>query len=437
MERVLSTDEQSKILRADLENVLYYQKWINSKTQKKLDSKRILGVVAAGKGSENYLPYTVPKIVKQISEMGLGADIVVGLNNGFECQAVTNYFALIPDTKIIHLYTGEKTSSTAPAELFENAECAGPTYRISNHDLPSCKHRIFVVHQRKGIYAAGKIRVLGDIYGSLLLRSIDDGWIPPAFQVAFDAESQFLVNENHVVPKIDSNGLIPILNELRDHPDIDLLGANNRYVVYRQSVINGMEVLVPDFDEELPPIQWYLNILHGQYPGFKYKPAGGTVGKTDVLISLFTVITQKYPGARIDDVHLTVLAKGSGFKGEIFMNTASTNRVPSISDKTVNAHLKLAWMEQVYRWSAGIYALELNYGKENVRPICSASFPWNVILNPMRFWKRLIKIEQHNFYNMLRKLGALTRSLPAYIEINKRALENPDVLQGPEAKASW
>lgn len=432
-----SRKEQDRALRDDVRSVLFYREQINAKTNCTFDTTRILGVVAAGKGAENYLPYTIPKIIQQVSELGKGADIVIGLNNGFECQSILDRFTLLPDVQVIHLYTGEKTASTVPSEIFDNSQCEGQPYLLSAIDPHRAKHRVLVVHQKEGLYSAGKIRVLGDIYGSLLWKSIENGWTPPKFIVAFDAESQFLVNQQNIAPKLESNGLLLIVNELQNHPEIDLLGANNRYVVYRKNAIDGIGVFLPDFNAELPPIQWFLNILHGKYLGYKYKPAGCTVGKVDTIISLFAVIAERYPGTRIDDVHLTILAQNAGFRGDIFMSVVSTNRVPNPSDRTTGTLSQPAWIEQVYRWSTGIHGLEINYGNHNVRPICSASFPWNILIDPIGFWQAMIAMEKLNFYTGLKKMKVLIYAFWVFIKIRKKALENPDRLRDPEANASW
>ncbi len=438
MEKLSLRKQQEKTLSADIERVLSYRKWINAKTNNNFDTTRMLGVVATGKGAENYLPNTIPKLIKQISEIRIGADIIIGLNNGFECQNVIESFTLLPNVQVIHLYTDKKVASTSPAKIFDNLNCQGNPYRLSKVDLQRSRHRIFVVHQKEGPYSAGKIRVLGDIYESLFLDSIDNGWIPPAILLTFDAESQFLVNRDYTIIAPDSNGLIPIIDELKNNPEIDLLGANNRYVVYRKNMVDGIEVLLPNFEAELPPVHWFLNIVHGKYRGYKWKPGGGTVGKTDVIISLLTLIAQRYPGARIEDVQLTILAKHAGFQGDIFMDTVSTNRVPSLTDLTGDQNPESAWIEQVFRWIASAYALEEKYGKHKVRYFNNAiGFPWSVWID-IRFFKRIMEIEKLNFLQvLLKKSKVLIAALFFFIKIRKKASENPDILQGSGAKASW
>ena len=440
MEKISLREKQNKTLMTDVKSVLSYRKWINAKTNSTFDPKRILGVVAAGKGAENYLPCTIPKIIQQISELELGADIIIGLNNGFECPAVIECFTLLPNVQVIDLYTEKKAASQIPAKIFENVNCEGEPYCLSNVELQDSRHRIFVVHQQEGAYSAGKLRVLGDIYGSLLLKSIDHGWIPPAILVAFDAESQFLVKQEGAIPQPESNGLSLIVSELQRNQKLDLLGANNRCVVYQKTMVGTTEVLVPDFSKELPPIIWLTNVVHGHYRGYMYKPGGGIVGRTDVMIGLLAVIAERYPGSRLEDIHLSVLAKHAGFRGDVFMSVLVTNRVPSLTEMKANESAKLARLEQFERWLAGIYSLEANYGKHNVMPLHSTNYPWHLWQDPIGFLQRVSLIEKMNFFTLYAHIKVsklIIASSFAFFKIRQKASKNPDILQGSKAKADW
>lgn len=429
--------QQDKNLQSDVKSVLSYLEKIRSFTNGRLDKTRILGVVAAKEGAEEYLPYTIPRIIKQISEIGMGGDIIIGLNNGFKCDDVIENFSFIPDVNVIHLYTSDKMASTIPANIFANADCEGSPYYLSNLSPQVTQHRIFIIHQKRGLYTSGKIRILGDIYGGLVLQSIACGWNPPEILLTFDAESQFFVNPKKHTVDTESNGLSLLVNDLQKNPDIDILGANNRYVVYSQGMINETKVLLPNFSKDVPLIPWCLNIFHGKYAGYYLKPAGGTIGRTDVIMSLLAAIAKRYPGSRVEDVHLTILAKYAGLRGGIFMDALATNRVPNSTDLTTDIPQKLAWIEQMRRWMAGVRALEINYGKHNIKTILSNSFPWHVLLNPFKFYKGVMEKERLSFH-LIYKVSKI--SLLAFFKfryLRKLAIESPDILQGTEAKADW
>ncbi|MBD6617870.1 hypothetical protein FNW02_19065 [Komarekiella sp. 'clone 1'] len=428
--------QQDKTLEIDVKNVLSYRAWIQAKTNNIFDSTRVLGIVAATKGAENYLPYTIPKIIQQISEMGMMADIVIGLNNGFQCPSVINRF-MRPDVQVIHLYTGEKTANNTPAKIFDNLMCEGKPYCLTNINFQQAKHRIFVVHQQEGQYSAGKIRVLGDVYGSLLMNSIDNGWIPPAILVTFDAESQFLIEQKYSFIEPDSNGLKLILNQLITHPEIDILGVRHKFLVYRKDIVNKTEVLVPNFNEDLPPIQWFLDIVHGRFSSFMTKPGGGTFGKSDTIISLLTVIAESYPGSRCEDSHLTILAEYAGFIGDIFVDVVATNRSPHITDMTTGKPPKKAWIEQVYRWSTSVQALKLLYGEHNIKRIVDDSLPWWLALTKQIEIFKLIRGKENNLFTVIKKLKFSIIAFLTSRQIKKSSRQNPDVLKGSRAKACW
>ncbi|MFN6498159.1 MAG: hypothetical protein RMX65_014285 [Nostoc sp. DedQUE01] len=436
-EKITLREKQDRTLEADVKSVLDYRAWIQGKTHHTFDNTRMLGIVATTKGAENYLPYTIPKIIQQISEIGMMADIVIGLNNGFECPAVIDQFVLLSDVQIIHLYTGEKLANNIPAPIFDNVMCQGESYYLNNMDKLYCRHRIFVLHQKQGQYSAGKIRVLGDIYGSLLLKSIENGWIPPALLVAFDAESIFLVNQNYSVIEPESNGLKLIVNHLQNHSKIAILGTRNKFAVYQKAIVNGSEILLPNFSEELSPIHWFLDIVHGRFNGYRYKPASGTVGRTDALISIIAVIAERYPGIKSDDTHITILAKCAGFIGDIFMDVISTNRTPSLDDMTMEQPPKRAWKEQLYRWNTANQGLKLLYGEHNIKFIVSYEFPWFTLIQPLKFCKPLIINKKINLYVKIKKLIVLAIAFFIWQKISNRSIDNPDMLQGSKAQAFW
>jgi hypothetical protein len=436
-EKLSLREKQDRRLREDIKSVLSYREWIQRITNNTFDNTRVIGIVAAARGAENYLPYTIPKIITQISEIGMMADIVIGLNNGFECPTVIDSFRSLGDVQVIHLYTSEKLANNIPAKIFNNVKCEGEPYYLKNIDCQHCKHRIFVVHQKQGEYAAGKIRVLGDIYSSLLLKSIENGWIPPAILVTFDAESQFLVEQKYAFVEPESNGLMLIVSKLQKQSEIDILGARSRFAVYQKGAIDGSKVLLPNFNKEVPPLQFFLDTVHGKYSGCKSMTGGGIVGRIDALVSLIVVISQRYPGTRIEDTHLTILAKYAGFVAEIFTNVVSTNRTPSLTEITMDKPPKKAWIEQIYRWNSGYQGLKLCYGEHNIKSIVSDGFPWSIFTAPIAFLKRLKRTDKFTLSTVIHKFKVLAIAFAASRNIKKRSLENPDILQGSQAKASW
>jgi len=429
-------ETQNNALMEDVKSVLAHREWIHATTHGSIDRTRVLGIVAAGKGAENYLPYTIPKLIRQISEMGKGADIVIGLNNGFECPPLQR-LTVLPNVHVIHLYTEEKWTSTTPARSFADCRCEGGPYHLTSTDLARATHRIFVVHQRAGPHSPGKIRILGDIYGSLLLESTQNGWIPPGILVTFDAESQFFGLQAGGIPECESNGLMLIVSKLQASPEIDLLGARSTYAVYRKELIDGIEVHLPDFREELPPLQRFLRAVHGCQRGFRWHPGGGTVGRSDVVISLLVVIASRYPGVRNEDVQLSILAQHAGFRSDILTDVVSTNRVPSITDMTTDEAPQPAWVQQMHRWIANVHALEVLYGKHNLRAIISTGFPWEISGDLMGFRESFMGTENTNLQTIRRNIKALWLAFVTFRQIKRAVSQRPDKLSGPQSNASW
>jgi hypothetical protein len=437
MRKTSRRETQDRALREDVQSVLAYRDRINARTHGATEGARILGIVAAGNGAENFLPYTIPKIVRQISETGKGADIVIGLNNGFECPMLLQRLPFLPDARVVHLYTEEKRSTTTPARVFADRSCEGEPYRLDSLAHPGETHRVFVVHQRAGPHAAGKIRVLGDIYGSLLLDSLEHGWIPPGILITFDAESQFLVAPAGTTPDPESNGLRLLIGKLQDCPEIDILGARPLYAVYRRGLVNGIDALLPDFHDPVPPIPWFLSAAHGRYPGYRWKPGGGTAGRSDVMMSLLVAIATKYPGARTEDVQLSVLAERAGLRGEIFPDVGFTNHVPSVNAMTTDDPPQRAWIQQMSRWIAGGHALERHYGRQNVGGIVSTGFPWPILADLPGFRRRLKETNRPHFRSFPKRARALWAAFVAFHRIKKQVAEHADLLEGPQATGSW
>ncbi|MEH1778780.1 MAG: hypothetical protein V7K67_22215 [Nostoc sp.] len=437
--KILLKSKQNNILRLDVKAVKKSRESIISKTKNSFNYTRILGVVSAANEADSFLPYTIPKIIQQIAGMGMKGDIIIGLNHGFECPKLIQCLKLLSNLQIIHLYTEAKTTNNIPARIFDNIKCMGEPYYLDNIYPEYSQHRIFIVHQKVSLHSSGKIRVLGDIYGSLLLKSIEKGWIPPEFVVTFDAETQFLIDSKYsgVESKLDANGLMLIVNELKKSPQIDILSTRNKFVVYRKSFLDDVEILLPDFSQEVPPIHLFLNAVHGRFSGYKWSTGSGIVAKTDAMISLLVIISKRYPGIRIEDVQLTILAYHAGFGFNISLDAISINRSPNIDERTISNSLKAAWMEQIYRWNSGCKSLELCYGKHNIIPIVDDRFPLFGIAGTFDLFRLLMESKKINLYTIIETVKSLMIAFITSRMIRRKSSDNPDILQGATAKASW
>ncbi|MDB9526159.1 hypothetical protein PN498_09195 [Oscillatoria sp. CS-180] len=428
---------QDQRLQSDVEAVKERHQWILEKCDRQLDNQRVMAVVAAGKGAEQYLPYTLPNLINQISASAMGLDLFIGLNNGFECPVLIDCLQKIETIQVIHLYLKERFSIDQAAPIYDNSKRTGNEYRLSQTVLPERHHRVFVIHQPASLYAAGKIRMLNDIYQSLILKSIAQGWKPPAYIIRMDAETIFLSLDEYLNEKSPTNGVLSCLDHLKNNPDLDFHSAIERFVLYQTKMIDGLSVMLPALKADVPPLQWFISLTHGNYKGFYWNPGGGTFGKSEVLISLISVIAQRYPGARIEDTHSSIVAYHAGFKRGIFKAAVFTNRVPNSDDIAADNPAMKAWEQQMMRWTAGSLALEENYGKHNVWLMTDSSFPWNVLLFPYSFFKSYFTLEDKNLWRLATRLKDLVIAALAFDDIKAQAIANRDVLQGEQAKASW
>lgn len=416
--------DRLNILKRDVENVLIQKKCINKKTNNTFDITRILGVVATTHGAENYISYTIPKIVKQINESGFNADIIIGLNNGFECPAVVDKIASISESQVIHLYTTTKIDRAIPAIIFDNVELNGQPYRIKEHGHKLIKNRIFFIHQKNGVHSQGKVRILLDIY-QLLLDSIAVGWIPPIFTLTFDAETMFLIDVKDGKIDIESNGFGLLIKEIVSNSEIDILGARLRNALYsKQVTTDGAEVFLPEFSKLVPPIQLFVNFAHGKYKRYGVKPGGGTIGKTDVIISLLFVISKSYPGTIGEDVHATILANHAGFNGGICKDVVITNRCADMTDITNNGSVELTAEKQIYRWITAYYVLERKYGRKNIRFVAGYNLVWNIFISLFEIFKELNRLNINGIFAFIIKIKHLLKAISVSIKLKKYALKS-------------
>ena len=434
---MITKKTQLKFLQKDVEDVLVQKKQINKRTNNKFDTSKVLGIVATKDGAEKYLSYTIPKIINQINDSGFSADIVIGLNNGFECPSVVKELTSKTALQLIHLYTTDKIERDIPALIFDNKELRGIPYRIKNIDNNHKKNRIFFVHQKSGTHTPGKVRILLDIY-QLLLDSLTVGWVPPLYTIIFDAESMFLVNRDNTNLDIQSNGLKLFINEIASNSRIDILGAIVRNAVYKEQVMtNKISTFWPEFSKAVPPIHLFLNLVHGKYYGYCWKPGGGTIGKTDVIISLLFVISKTYPGTIGEDLLTTILAHHAGFQGNICKSVIITNRCNDDNFAINNDRFALIGKKQLERWFTARYVLEKKYGKKNVRLISGYSKYVTLGIILTEIFKEVKKRNINCVIDIAKKIRHLLSAMPVLKMIKKDVRISVAKFNDSGDKAYW
>lgn len=479
MSAASSSERQDAQLRSDAALVRARYERIRAAAGQADDPSRVLGVVSAASGAERYLSDTIPRIARQIGQGGRWADLIIGLNNGFTSERTIERLAAIPDAQVIRLYTDARPSEAEPSAIFERPDLQPPRATIGGYGQP--QHRIFVVYQRASPYAAGKIRMLGDIFLGLVIPSIEQGWRPPRYTVAFDAETIFysdrrdrsLAREMAKVAllrkklpgdlerviqvlidlhaaarsqpsappappleRIDPHdpGLALLIDDLERDPGLAITSAITRFCVYRAAgAADGL--LQPDFSAPCSAMHMIYNYTCGLLPGCMCMAGGGTVGRTDCMASLLGVIAAQYPGTTSEDSLLTVLAAAVGFRTRMADHVFLTNRCPDLHDMTSHDPPRPAWQQQFVRWYAGFNAVEELYGRHNATDILGPSSEAFVTASLAIFYKHLQQTD--DIPGGLALLRRFLESGSEYEAIRHLALLNPDHLTGSASRPAW
>lgn len=419
-----SSREQIERLRKDGELVAERRSRLETQVAANggADASRLLGVVSAFGDANLHLANAIPKLLDQCAETGRRADILLGLNNGFNADESLAVIGRRPDAEIMHVYTDPRVDPTVPSAV---KTANGQEFNIgqpSDHT----KHRVIVIHQAASPMAAGKIRMLGDIYG-LVNKSITNGWTPPLYMLVFDAETQLLRGQRGRRPNLYSNGLAPLLSALDKDLSLDLVGSRNYFVVYN----NG----VPDYDVPIGPIHEFMQLAHSS-EGYRWLPGGGTVGKTIILTAILQTIAERQPGSAFIDTVTTVIAKAIGYKSIIITDVVSTNNAPPRSEKSRSR-------AQFVRWTAGYLGMIEMYG--DCPAVRNTVAPTLIVNIKIGLSQSLINAINNygwstTFYiaEVIHDLISLTATLPEYyLIVRRKAALIPGNPLDPNASTAW
>jgi hypothetical protein len=348
------------------------------------DPRRILCVLAAGGQADRLLLGSVPALLRQVSDAKLSADLLIGLNNGFDCPTLWKVLRNLPSTTVDDLYFAPKLDARTPSEAFTSPNLDGVPFSFADIGQFEGRHRIFAMHQREGVNERGKIRILSDVYG-LLIRSLMAGWCYPTLMCTLDADSRFLLAEQNRSPSLESNGLRKAIEELLERK-LDLLGCRLANAAY----VTKKDVDVPDFDLPIPALYLVINALHGLVPGMTWLPGAGTFGNADVLMSLLATVCIRYPNEIIEDVHASVLASDLGFRMMVSDEVFCTNQCYPQDQFSIDVH-KPMYLAPLRRWAQGLRLLECLYSRGAVEGIACSDLA-KVLTNPDNI--RLLMIAQ-------------------------------------------
>ncbi len=412
-----------KRLERDVAAVLIRHRDLLAGTGGRTDARRLLVVLSAARGAEQHLPRSLPRLFAQTREMGRSVDLLIGCNNGFEPPGLADFLERALDCRVIEGFcTKEEADKPAPV-----VDRPGVSLRIGA-GTPG-EDRCFLIRQRAapdappGV-AAGKIRMLGDLYG-LIGQSIATGWQPPRFLLACDSESEFDQLAAWSADGFGDPGLPLLIARLENDPHLELVGTRSRFVAFEAVPTGGRR---PRPDWQLPPIQLYLNLVHARSHGFMWLPGGGTIGRTDVMTALFSFICSAYPGVRTEDIMLSLLAQAAGFIVSNEPRVTSLNHCAPASEKALAR-------EQIERYLSGQKDLLDKFG-----PAATGIVPTStgeIVAAGYRLAASEIRASR-GLATKLAMLGNTARiigALPHYLEIARSAVK--DNSDDPSFFASW
>lgn len=375
--------------------------------EKSTSDERKIAVVLSSYNAKELLKPTLEELISQMRSAGMHGEIFVVLNNGggdnkdFIDQLIKEETKIEGVDKIFFAKSREEDflSSKDPRKIiFEEPDSQK---EIINSDQNN-KVRLIFIEQEKKEANEGKIRGLRDVY-NFLLELKRDGYYP-RYLLAIDSETRLRLSTDKTSPNGDGLGKMIELSKDGN----TLVGAANLLIPYDE---NGY----PDFNKTIPPIQEEINIIHGR-DGFNWLPGGATLGGFDKMVSILSVISQEYPGLRVEDVLTTIIANILKWDFFVTREVVHTNRCSGDLLKS---------FEQIMRWFEGVSSLE-KIADDGLNKILNSRLS-KLFIYPI---KDLLKGDK-NIFNLL----YLLFGLPPYLIINFLSKFKPDDIK--EGKANF
>ena len=390
------------------------------------DPLRLLVVISITHGAERHLPRSLPRLFAQTRARGCAVDLLLGCNNGYQSRELDAWLEKHSGCRVIEGFCS-KLAADRPAAIVDRG--GAPLLISATH--PD-EDRCFLIRQRpapqaRSGVAAGKIRMLGDLYG-LIADSIAAGWHPPRLLLACDAESEFELAAPWSLEQAGEPGLARLLERFANEADLDLLGTRNRFAAF-ETLPDGSRQ--PRLDWRLPSMQLYLNLVHSRAHGFMWMPGGGTLGRTEALTALLAVICSHYPSMRIEDTQTTLLGRSAGFGVAIDTRVCSLNRCASPAEKDLA-------IGQLERYISGQKDLEEKYGREVGRIVPGSTFTIiaaGVKMALVEIFSALAAGGGRRLAGTLLNTAHIIGALPTHIRIKLRAPK--DRSDDPDFSASW
>lgn len=310
------------------------------------ESDRLLAVLCARADALPLLRATLPNLIESVTAVGCVLELVLGLDVGFSAASEEELERICSPAELRLATLGE--APLQPAATIEPLPC----------------HRVWALRNPGPGSRAGKIRLLSLILSRFLAPRVARGWVPPSRTLVLDAESHLFDETLGDTREGRAAALRELIEATRGRDPVDLVGTRMRSCVFAARHGGAGSELVPRLGAPVPALYHGISLLHGWFPGLLWLPGGGTLGKTDLLLGLLTQVCTAYPACRVEDVHVSVLARNMRVRTGFAPHAVSTNRLP-ISTEPYGAPRDA----QLLRWLQGVAGLERLYGRAAIQPV--------------------------------------------------------------------
>ncbi|MBN1157473.1 hypothetical protein JXA85_07665 [Candidatus Woesearchaeota archaeon] len=339
------------IVNSELEQILNgSEKDIFDLQKNPVEKNRLAAVVVVRPEDQaEFLPHSLKALVEQMNVAGVYGDIYIIINRGGE-RAAEYLRQNGADIK-----KGLGVSDAIYAEVRregagDNRKMPGKIYLDPNEVVDNKKDiRLFFINQEDSAVNSGKIAGLRDIYQYLFEVSTQYHY-RPEFIFAMDAETTLYpyVSGNKTIDLESKEGLAKLIESTNGGKR--LVGAKIELVPFKDGR--------PDWNAPVSPMSRFISALHGETAPCGYQTmvkyftrrrlptvndipigflaGGATLGDYCVVTGITRDISQKYPGLRVEDMLLSIVARALGV--ELYVDTAviHANRCPPHSDSDLS-----------------------------------------------------------------------------------------------------
>lgn len=395
--------EAVEAMQPEFKNMLDIAKTKQLELQEIPAEPQSMAVVVSVLNGEQVLPTTIVELAQQMKESGYKGTIYVGLNTeGGNTKNIYNQKSpeeLREQLRVDSIHIGKATRNPLDPE-----NRTVPSVISLDNFNPHDGINLVFIEQQNHPANVGKSAMLRDIHNYLYTQAINTN-TRAELLLAIDAETRFrkFTKFARSIIRNSPNGLVDMI--AASEKGKRLVGVQNYLTPYTE---NGN----PDYDRRPGSIQWTLNLIHGRFRGSSWLPGGGTLGGFADMVALNTAQTEVFPGIRVEDALLSVMAYVLQIPRTILTNVVHTNQ----SSEAETAVGRQRSYGQMYRWLAGQEGVVRFAGALVAKNIVSYNMVQNFLQPILQFLRNPPSVN----------IPYLLRGLPTFIIISNAAKYAPD-----------